>query len=350
MFPYWSLFAIFAVGALTNRTGAAGRVHNWGMLVFAVVAMALMVGLRFEVGPDWEPYLSIFKRWARSDLATAIVHEDPGFYSMVWAVHRLKLGIWALNSFSAAVLAIGLIAFAKRQPNPWLAVAVAVPYLVIAVAMSATRQSIAIGFILLALAAFARQAPYRFIFWTSCASLFHASAFLMLLVASLSYTRNRTQSILLLCVVSVPAYFLLSGSFETYIERYSNVDIQSEGTIYRVLMNFFPAIFLLSNLTKFVPETYQKSLWRNLAVISVVCLPILLVVPSSSALDRISLYVIPLQILVLARLPQVVAKDPNDIPLHTLAVLAYLALVMFVFFHFSNHAVYYVPYRLFPIF
>lgn len=38
--------------------------------------------------------------------------------------------------------------FARSQPDPWLAVLVAVPYLVIVVAMGYSRQAVAIGILL----------------------------------------------------------------------------------------------------------------------------------------------------------------------------------------------------------
>ncbi len=43
----------------------------------------------------------------------------------------------------------GLVQFCRKQPLPWLALAVAAPFIIIVVGMGYTRQSVALGFILL---------------------------------------------------------------------------------------------------------------------------------------------------------------------------------------------------------
>jgi hypothetical protein len=350
MLPYWLLFAVFAAGAIAVRGSAGGPSPSRPLLYLAAMLMTAFIGLRYDVGPDWEAYLEIYKGVSRLGLGDVITHDDPGFYLLMWVGRKLQLEIWALNLVCAAIFTCGLVAFARRQPNPWLAVAVAVPYLVIVMAMSGTRQATAIGFILLGLAAFADKKLYRLMFWVMCASLFHASALLMVVIVGLSYTRNRFQSIVLLCMAAVPAYFILSASFEVYISRYGNETIQSEGTIYRVLMNFIPALYLLFNLKKFTREQHERMLWRNLAIFAVICVPIMMIVPSSTALDRVSLYVIPMQIFTLARLPNVVSDNSKEYLVTTMAIVGLLGIVMFVYFTFSTHGEYYIPYRLYPLF
>jgi hypothetical protein len=350
MFPYWLLFAVFAAGAVTTREQLGGPVRTRMLFASAVILMTAMIGLRFGLGPDWSGYLSIFNFANQLDFGEVISHDDPGFYAVMWLVHRLQLEIWALNLICAVVFTWGLWVFAKRQPNPWLAVTVAIPYLVIVVAMSGIRQAAAIGFVFLGLAAFGDKKLYRFMFWVMCASLFHASALLMAVVVGLSYTRNRFQSTVLLCIAAVPGYFILSASFETYIDRYLNQTLQSEGTIFRVLMNFVPAAYLLLNSHRFTDERHQKTLWRNLAVLALTCLPLILFVPSSTALDRASLYIIPLQIYVLTRIPSIISEDAREYRIAVAAVVGVLATVLWVFFQFSTHGKYYIPYRVYPLF
>ena len=349
MFPYWVLFMMFAAGAVAVRDQPNGVAQSRPLLFFATMLMALFIGLRFEVGPDWTSYLELYKAASRLDLGDLIGHDDPGFYALMWLGRRLQVEIWALNLACAAIFSSGLLAFARRQPNPWLAIAVAVPYLVIVVAMSGTRQATAIGFVFLGLAAFIDKKLYRFMFWVMCASLFHASALLMVVIVGLSYTRNRFQSIVLLCIAAFPAYYILSASFEVYITRYGNAKIQSEGTIYRVMMNFIPAVYLLLNFKKFSSELHEHVLWRNLAFIAIICVPLMLLVPSSTALDRVSLYVIPLQIYVLARIPALFSADTKEYLVTTVGIIGLLACVMWVYFMFSTHGEYYIPYRFYPI-
>ena len=186
-------------------------------------------------------------------------------------------------------------------------------------------------------------------FYVMCATLFHASALLMVVVVGLSYTRNRLQSVLVLCIAAAPAYYILSASFEVYINRYANVRIQSEGTIYRVLMNFVPAVYLLFNLKKFSGERHEQVLWRNLAIFAIICVPVLMFIKSTTVLDRLSLYVIPVQIYTLSRIPSVISSDIREYRIATTGIILILAVVMLVFFLFSTHGKYYIPYKLYPV-
>jgi hypothetical protein len=350
MYPYWLLFAMFAAGAITVGESASGPSRSRPFLFLAALLMTAFIGLRYEVGPDWATYIEIYKSVSRLDLGDVIAHDDPGFYALMWLGRRLHLEIWALNLACATIFVTGLWAFARRQPNPWLAITVAIPYLAIVVAMSGIRQATAIGFIFLGLSSFFDKKLYRFMFWVMCASLFHASALLMMVIIGLSYTRNRFQSIVLLCIAAFPAYFILSASFEVYISRYTNADLQSEGTIYRVMMNFVPAVYLLFNLKKFTTERHEQVLWLNLAIVAIICLPIMLIIPSSTALDRVSLYVIPLQIYALTKIPSIVSENSREYLFATMALICGLGIVMFVYFEFSIHGKYYIPYTFYPIF
>ena len=350
MLPYWLLFVMFAAGAIAVRESPGGSSQSRPLLYFAAVLMACFIGLRYDVGPDWPAYLDIYKDVSRLSLGDVIFHDDPGFYLVMWIGRKLNLEIWFVNLTCASIFVSGLVAFAKRQPNPWLAIVAAVPYLVIVVAMSGTRQATAIGFALLGLAAFADKRLYRLMFWVMCGSLFHASALLMVVIVGLSYTRNRFQSVVLLCLAAIPAYFILSASFEVYIRRYGNAIIQSEGTIYRVMMNFIPAVYLLFNLNRFTLDRNERVLWRNLAIFAIICVPLMIIVPSSTALDRVSLYVIPLQIYTLSRIPNVVAESSKEYLIATMIVIGLLAAVLLVYLNYATHGQYYIPYRLYPLF
>jgi hypothetical protein len=72
---------------------------------------------------------------------------------------------------------------------------------------------------------------------------------------------------------------------------------------------------------------------------------LLFVLPSSTAVDRMSLYIMPLQIAVLARIPLAFNSTFGG----RFAVVGYLALVEFVWLNFAQHAHFWVPYQFYPI-
>lgn len=143
------------------------------------------------------------------------------------------------------IFSFGLAAFCTTLPNPWLAILVAVPYLVIVIAMSALRQATAIGFILLALRGMGVKPLWKTIFWVLVASMFHASAFIVAVLIALSYIHNRIQALVLLIASALPAYYVLFSTFDEYLKRYGQHRIDSGGVAFRVAMNAIPAIILL---------------------------------------------------------------------------------------------------------
>jgi hypothetical protein len=67
--------------------------------------------------------------------------------------------------------------------------------------------------------------------------------------------------------------------------------------------------------------------------------------PSSAAVDRISLYIIPLQIAVLGRVPLIFKSRMFG----TVVVASYCFLVEFVWLNFAQFSNLWVPYQFFPI-
>lgn len=344
MLIYWAIFSILALGALLNQDQRPGR---WRMLLlaFASIPTALMIGFRWRIGPDWADYLDIFKYTQLYSLGMAIGHQDPGFMVLIWVLHRFRAAFWVLNMICGAIFIAGLTAFCRRQPNPWLSFLVAFPYLVIVVGMSGDRQSAALGFLLLGLNAFERGRLMRFVFFVLVAALFHGSVLLMLPVCLLASTRNRLLQVALLIATAVLGFYFFREVFSVYANRYSMEKIQSTGVAYRLAMNALSAILFLAFKGRFQLEEHQEKLWRNISLTTLALGLVLLVVPSSTAVDRFLLYLFPLQFFVLNRLPRALTAERQTAGQITIAVIAYAALVQIVFLQLGTFSRYYVPYR-----
>ncbi len=66
--------------------------------------------------------------------------------------------------------------------------------------------------------------------------------------------------------------------------------------------------------------------------------------PSSTAVDRLALYILPLQVAILPR----AAAAYFTRGAATMFVILYSAAVLFVWLNFSAHAEFWVPYQFFP--
>ena len=281
--------------------GPRGLGRNPAPLLAALaLAPALMIGLRYETGADWSAYLSIFEAYSYMDLGMVFAESDPGYGLLNWVVSGLGLEIWAVNLVCAAIFTWGLVKLAKRQPNPWLAFLVVIPYLVIVVAMGYTRQAVAIGFVMAALAEWDKRSLLRFAIYIVLAATFHKTAVLVLPLVALSATRNRVLTGASILGLGVLLYYtFLESSVDQLLSAYVEAEYSSEGAAIRVSMNLLPAILFLLFQNRFARTEPELKLWRIFSLAALGTLVLLFVLPSSTAVDRVALYLIPLQLVVL---------------------------------------------------
>lgn len=344
MWPYWVVFAlatlpIFTASAAHARRGGAGLLP-W----FAIGALlTLFVGLRHEVGGDWFNYLAHFQSLRYADFGEALQYNDPAYGLLNWAAAGMGMDIYAVNLAAALVFTLGLVVFCREQPYPWLALVVAMPYVVFVIAMGYTRQGIALGLILWALAFLQQGRLYRFLAAIALAALFHKTALVM---APLGIFAGRQGWALHLLMLAGAVYglwdMLLADEQERLWEVYVEQQMQSEGARIRAFMNVLPAALLLLYWRRWKAVAPNPWLWLTLAVAAIASA--LLVDLASTAVDRLALYLTPLQLAVFARLPQLMRRQlPPE--LVTLAVVCLYGAVAFVWLNYASHAPHWLPYR-----
>src|SRR5690606_26538366 len=133
-------------------------------IIFGFV-LTICIGLRYQVGGDWYNYMGHLAAAQGQSWYALATQSDPGYKLLNRLSLSLGWDIYGVNTIAALIFSIGLIAFCRRLPRPWLAAAVAIPYLVIVVAMGYTRQGIALGLSLLGLLALEKRAVPRFVGW-----------------------------------------------------------------------------------------------------------------------------------------------------------------------------------------
>lgn len=347
MLPFWFLFTIPAYAALSERARFLGK-RRWAFSWLAIwLLLTVLIGLRYQVGGDWGSYARTFRYTSFLSFSEVLLRSDPGYGALNWLVGRAGYQIVLVNTFCAGIFSWGLIVFARRQPLPWLALLVAVPYLVTVVAMGYTRQSVAVGFAMLALAGLGAGSTVRFAIWIGMAALFHKSAVLLIPISVLAKTKNRVWTFFWVGAFGLLLfYLLLAESVDALIENYIEAGYQSQGARIRVAMNAFPAALFLLYRRHFNLGKSDLSLWTYLSIGALGFVVLLAVSPSSTAVDRMALYFIPIQIFVLSRLPLAWQAVYGAGQYTRVGVVAYSALVLFVWLNFAVHAQYWLPYQM----
>ena len=369
MIAYWVLFLVFAAGALWfslnpgRQPAPAGNPPSANQLslsllrrrdrfLFGAAAFGVfLIGLRFEVGTDWNTYIIIFERMARSGLLESLSSADPAYGLLNWAVGRAGADIWAVNLVCGALFMFGLTRFARLQPNPWLAVLVAVPYLIIVVGMGYTRQAVAIALSMAGFAAIAQGSFVRFVFWVLAATMFHRTAVVLIPIAAIAFAPNRFLATLIGLFGCLVGYYVLTrgDSIEHFQRLYVSREYISKGAGIRLAMNLVPALVYLAQTRRFTANEAERGTWRNLALIAVLSAVAWLYVGSATWLDRMALYIIPLQVFVLSRVPAAFARGNRRSVLLVGGVILYSAAILFVWLNYATHARDWVPYQLYDL-
>lgn len=351
MLPYWFLFSLVAYFAVTHTREVVSTAHdgNWSMqwwMIFFV--LVLMIGGRHEVGADWVSYIDYVENATGMSLAEALIQPDPAYVFFNWVGGHWG-GIYLVNTVCAALFAWGLVAFCRAQPLPWLALTVAIPFLVIVVAMGVTRQSVAIGLAMLALVALVKGRVLRFVLWIVIAALFHKSAIILLPIAMLAGTNRKLWIVIGVGgLVAFLFVLLVLESVDHLQAEYLTAEYQSSGATIRIAMNALPALLFLYFRHRFSLPKEQQSFWTWVALSALMLVVLLYLSPSSAAVDRVALYWIPIQLFVWSRIPTALESRRGNKKIWISLVTVYSAAVMFVWLRFSAHAVTWLPYKYYP--
>lgn len=347
MTPYWLLFAVWAIGAV-QFARRADRPRSNVLFVFASALTALMIGLRFEVGGDWLTYYRIYEQISFQPLWDGVRLSDPAYALVNWISGQLDWGMWLPNTVCGIAFMAGVARLANRQPNPWLTILVAVPYLIIVVAMGYTRQAAAIGIVCWALADARPDRLWRLVATIFLAALFHKTAILILPIVLVPvFRRNALFGIAGAGMFLILFAYTLLSSSEQFINVYANSDYDSQGAAIRVAMNVVPAVLflLLGKRMTFTP--FLRSYWTFNAWLALASVPALLTVSASSGVDRMALFLIPLQMVVYGQLPYILSRRAAPNPAALIGVLAYSLVVQFVWLNYAVNAQLWMPYLTF---
>ena len=348
MTTYWLMLLVPMLAGLSPWI-AKGALPKLQWFLYGAF-LIFIIGLRHEVGGDWLNYIKNYEGLEGISFSDALrepmVVQDLGFGVLHWFSLNYFNGIYTTNVVCAAIFVAGLVRVCKNMPIPWLALAVSIPYLVIVVATGYTRQAAAIGFIMWGLIDLMNGKQFKFYVMVMFGVLFHKTALFMLPVGFL-YVNSITN---LKNIIFFLFFFVLAfvGFMAEHISRliYFYVEdtygMESSGAVIRVAMNVASALVFLY-FRKVWAERYSDArLWVIFSLTSLVMFSLAFVV--STVVDRMALYFIPMQIIILSRAPLFITNTYN----RTIFILSILLLyigALFVWLNFGQFSSNWLPYK-----
>ena len=273
MWPYWIMFLLPSAMAFSEPRAnfLASPKKNSGRGSFewsvAFALLILLIGFRDQVGGDWFNYLRNFEYDRGESVWEALTAHDPGYHFLEWVSDQLGWGIYGVNFLAAIAFSSGLVVFCRHLPRPWLALTVAVPYVVIVLGMGYSRQGIALGFIMLGLVALGKQRIATFVACVLLGATFHSSAILLLPMAALAASRRKVITVIWVGVVVASAYVvLLQDAVDNLQLNYLEAQQQSQGALVRLLLNALPAALLLIWHKRLLNGAQQQRFWIWFAI------------------------------------------------------------------------------------
>ena len=323
------------------------------LLISVAISIGIFVGLREKVGGDWINYLEILDLADQPNISSVPLLRDPSYFILSWISLRLGLGIYGVNLACALVFSISLLIFCSRLPRPFIALTLSIPYSVYVLAMGYTRQSVAVAFIFLLITYQSQLSIKSSFILLTLATSFQQTTLVCFswLLPQLQYKSSSKRATLfyLLTFTSLilALYFLfLNNRISIFINNYLGEDVMnSSGAIYRVILSSLPSLLFLTHSNRLDLHPREKSLITSICLYTLICLLSFAFIPSTTVIDRLALYSLPIVPYVGSHLPELkpynLSPSACNLLCVSLALTSFFAWILFS----PNAASAWLPYR-----
>lgn len=303
MWPFLAFGSWFGVLATAGRGAHVNR-FTWYVTFLMTL---LFIGLRHRVGTDWFNYIYMMGAVNAADTVSDLFGVAEPLYVIL-----LRISIWSgfgmyLANLVTAVIAIGgIFALARRMEEPWLAMMAAIPYLVVVIGMSANRQFLAIGVIMLLIANWQRTSLLMKVVWILFAVCFHKSAAIFFTFVVFDTKLNSFYKFAFISLFSSVTIYLMdrSNSLDYYSNTYisGETTVESVGAMIHSSLTAIPALIFLF-LPALKARAVDQPIIRYMAYGALACF--ILSYFFSTVGDRLSLYFFAVPMFVWASLPNI---------------------------------------------
>lgn len=332
---YWVSLIALAIYSLNKYTAIQNFFYSC-FLLFLII----LIGLRFEIGGDWEAYLDWQKNTEGYSIYESLVLPSP-VYSFINILSENLGGIYFVNLCCAATCVLGLHMFSLTSDHPKFLFVSLIPFIIFIFSMGFVRQSLALSFVLMVY----NRNSFIFIVGAFFAIFSHVSAILILPIYYL-FRRDISYARVLLFLFLVAIFVVMFyEQFFLYFKYYVAMqEYRSAGVFYRlspllIILTFFVLRHLYigsSNSTRSAEAiifTFLPMLFLFLVAIG----------GFSTSADRMFYYVLPLVALYISN-SNTLFKLNVIIKARSVFLVSNYAL-FFLWMLLSDHVRYWVPYK-----
>ena len=341
MIPYFAMIAIPSLFALAG-------VRRRGFVLLAVFLLLwVFVGLRFKVGTDWDGYVRIYGVTKLRPVIQLIFDREPGSKLLMWVSYQVGGGLIMVNAVSALAFCWGVFAVAKRCVEPYIALVVAFPMLVVAFAMSATRQSLAMGIIFYLFATWDKRTTLGRVALVFLATLFHFSSLFVLIFVALAARMplaSRLVAAAFFGAIIGVVLILAPDAMNTYSDLYisGSRKLSAPGAWAQVGALAAAGLAYFVYRKPWLAVNGENQLYHNLAIAALLAVPMIYI--SSVGAYRFALFFWPMAMYVWAGLPALMGRSEARL-LYRIAVISASTCLLWGWLTFANNAAGWLPYQ-----
>tara|TARA_B100000886_G_scaffold331881_1_gene283953 strand:- start:2784 stop:3794 length:1011 start_codon:yes stop_codon:yes gene_type:complete len=325
--------------------------ERWNKITsfFLILILSIIIGFRYRVGEDWGNYIINFEKI--KFVENVFLNKEFLFSGLNVISNKLNLGIYGVNVVCASIFSFGLIIFCRSLERQWLALTLSVPYIVIVIAMGYTKQSVALGILMIGFVVLSQGKKLLYLLLNIFASLFHLSSIVGIVFLA-PYYISSPKLINKISKIIISIYFL-RVLYLVFIEKFLGIYIRnyvteyqssSSGVYIRLFLVVFPSILFLFLGKNLQLNKNQKIIWKYISFYSLSLIPLLIISPSNTIIDRMALYALPIMIFILSKLPELkFAKFSKKYTNLSAVLMAFL--IQFIWLNFAVTSRAWDPYQ-----
>ena len=271
-------------------------------------------------------------------------------YTLLSKLISYKFGFSFLIFTISCLFTVTLFLFCYQIKRTYLSLLLSYPYFIVVVGMGPTRQSAAIGCMILSII-FLSQNKNNLSFISSIiSSLFHVSGMIFISLAFLKFKKetNKIFYIITRLIFIVGKLILINYNFawvfeklNFYIKLYP-VSSKANSAIVIWLINFFPMALYMTNISKF---NFSKILNKVCIFFFSFEIIILFTILVHNIIGyRFILYCFPISIYIASHLPDVkILKFKSEYIIYSIMSLSIFSLIFWM--HYAKHSYCWLPYQ-----
>ena len=339
-------------------------IRNKYLYYLIALFFIIFIGLRYEIGCDWEQYVKTFEKYSPNmiEIIRRGIFERHvyGIYQELGHIFITKISknIYILNLIYSILFTLPLFYFCSTLKRRYFSLLIAYPYYIVVIGMGPIRQAACISLLMLSILLISKKNYYIGFCLSIFSFLIHQFSILFNgLIFGCSFTDIKNiklsrKIIFLLILVSLIFLYCLPALLSKvyiYFALYKKLDPNgimlvspAKSAILIWIMNFVPSLIYLINKRKFNLNNNLNKIFTSFCITGISLLPIVLI--QSVVGYRLLLYIFPTSIYITSIIPDLKLFNikKNDM-VNILIGLAFISFIIWLKFAF--HSSCWLPYQ-----